>query len=56
MAYQSAIDLGHEITRIDTGMIREELAACYLIRGGESYAIIDSGTNKTVPIILALRL
>lgn len=47
-------DLGHDITRIDTAMLREELAACYLLRGGDEFAIIETGTHHTVPIILDL--
>lgn len=54
MTFQRVEDVGHQITRIDTAMMRDELAACYLIRGGDEYAIIDTGTNNTVPIILAL--
>lgn len=54
MTFQIIEDLGHQITRIDTGMMRDELAACYLIRGADQYAIIDTGTNRTVPVILGL--
>lgn len=54
MSFQMYDDLGHDITRIDTAMVHQELAACYLLRGGEQYAIIETGTNNTVPIILDL--
>ena len=54
MSFHVYEDLGHGITRIDTAMVREELAACYLMRGGEDYAIIETGTHHTVPIILDL--
>lgn len=47
-------DLGHGITRIDTVMVREEQAACYLLQGGDEYAVIETGTHNTVPIILDL--
>lgn len=47
-------DIGYDITRIDTGMIHEELAACYLLKGGEAYAVIETGTHNTVPRILDL--
>ncbi|WP_203142787.1 MBL fold metallo-hydrolase [Marinobacter mangrovi] len=54
MPFQTIEDLDHQITRIDTGMMWDELAACYLIRGADQYAIIDTGTNRTVPVILGL--
>lgn len=47
-------DIGHDITRIDTVMVREDQAACYLLKGGDQYAMIETGTNNTVPIILEL--
>ncbi|MFC6328219.1 MBL fold metallo-hydrolase [Alloalcanivorax gelatiniphagus] len=47
-------DLDHDITRIDTAMVREELAACYLLRGGDEFAVIETGTHHTVPIVLDL--
>ncbi|TXS91906.1 MBL fold metallo-hydrolase [Parahaliea maris] len=53
MSFQMYEDIGHGITRIDTAMMREELAACYLL-GGPEYAIIETGTHNTVPIILDL--
>ncbi|MFP1681723.1 MBL fold metallo-hydrolase [Alloalcanivorax sp. C16-1] len=54
MSFSRYEDLGHDITRIDTAMLREELAACYLLRGGDEFAIIETGTHHTVPIILDL--
>ncbi|MDC0661431.1 MBL fold metallo-hydrolase [Marinobacter sp. SS21] len=54
MAVQVYEDIGHHITRIDTGMIHDELAACYLLEGGDEYAVIETGTHNTVPRILAL--
>jgi len=54
MPFQPYADLGQHITRIDTGLMREGLAACYLLQGGDEYAIIETGTDNTVPIILAL--
>ncbi|MGJ3256926.1 MAG: MBL fold metallo-hydrolase [Alcanivorax sp.] len=47
-------DIGHQITRIDTAMVHEGLAACYLLQADEECAIIETGTHNTVPIILAL--
>ncbi|SFM33886.1 MBL fold metallo-hydrolase [Marinobacter zhejiangensis] len=54
MVFQMYQDVGFDITRIDTGMMREGLAACYLLKGGDSYAVIETGTHNTVPRILAL--
>ncbi|TBW49377.1 MBL fold metallo-hydrolase [Marinobacter halodurans] len=54
MTFQTIEDLDHQITRIDTGMMRDELAACYLIQGADEFAVIDTGTNRTVPVILGL--
>lgn len=54
MAFQVYEDIGHDITRIDTGMIHDELAACYLLQGGDEYAIIETGTHNTVATILEL--
>ncbi|HBC19871.1 MAG TPA: MBL fold metallo-hydrolase, partial [Alcanivorax sp.] len=54
MTFQNFDDLGQHITRIDTAMVHEGLAACYLLGGGDEYAIIETGTHNTVPTILAL--
>ncbi len=54
MPFESTLDLGHGITRIDSGMVRDELAACYLMQGGNEYALIETGTNNSVPRIMDL--
>lgn len=54
MAFEIYQDIGHDIIRIDTGMVREGLAACYLLKGSDDYAVIETGTHNTVPRILAL--
>ncbi|MEQ3724652.1 MBL fold metallo-hydrolase [Alcanivorax sp.] len=54
MSSQLYADIGHNITRIDTAMMREGLAACYLLQAGNECAIIETGTHNTVPIILDL--
>ena len=46
MPFESTLDLGHGITRIDSGMVRDELAACYLMQGGNEYALIETGTDR----------
>ncbi len=39
---------------IETGLYREGLAACYLVRAQDRLAFIDTGTAHTVPRLLAL--
>jgi len=45
-------DLGYGVTCIDTAFCREKMAACYLIESKNKAAIIDSGTNFSIPNIL----
>lgn len=54
MSFEMYEDLGNGITRIDSAMIHEELAACYLMGSEDEYALIETGTHNTVPHILAL--
>ena len=54
MSFQVYQPLAHGITRIDTAMVRDELAACYLMEDDGECAIIETGTHHTVPIILDL--
>ncbi|MED5389836.1 MAG: MBL fold metallo-hydrolase [Pseudomonadota bacterium] len=54
MAFQVYHPLPFGITRIDTAMVHDELAACYLMEEAGECAIIETGTHNTVPIILAL--
>ncbi len=49
-----AEEIGDGITCIETHYIRPGLACCYLVREGESAALIDTGTTHTVPMILEL--
>jgi glyoxylase-like metal-dependent hydrolase (beta-lactamase superfamily II) len=39
--------------RIETGLYRLGLAACYLLRSGDRLAFVDTGTAHTVPALLA---
>jgi glyoxylase-like metal-dependent hydrolase (beta-lactamase superfamily II) len=54
MTFQTYQDIGHHITRIDSAMIREGLAACYLLQGQDEFALIETGTHNTIPSILKL--
>jgi glyoxylase-like metal-dependent hydrolase (beta-lactamase superfamily II) len=49
----SNIPLMDGITLIDSGMIREGLAACYALERDGRIAIIETGTRNSVPRILA---
>jgi glyoxylase-like metal-dependent hydrolase (beta-lactamase superfamily II) len=44
--------LNDDIVCIDTEQVRPQLAACYLIQGGERYAFVESGTSLSLPPIL----
>lgn len=52
----SAVEaLDQDIWRIDTAYQRAGLAACYLIRGGDDFALIECGSGVSVaPILRAL--
>lgn len=44
--------VGDGVVRIETGLYRDGLAACYLIRSGDRLAFVDTGTEHTVPRLL----
>lgn len=50
--FQTFQDIGNQIVRIETGMMHREFAACYLLQSKNEFAIIETGSNHTVPIIL----
>ncbi|MEH6550261.1 MAG: MBL fold metallo-hydrolase [Pseudomonadales bacterium] len=54
MPQQLYQDLGSGITCIDTGLMFEGMAACYLLEHGGEVAIIETGINNTVPVIMGL--
>ncbi|EAT11129.1 MBL fold metallo-hydrolase [Bermanella marisrubri] len=49
----SAISLPGKVYCLDTGFQRKQMAACYAIESEGRWAIIETGTNDTVPLILA---
>lgn len=53
MDHPTLLDYAHGITRIDAGLKRPGMAACYLLREGDQAAFIDTGTNYSVPNMLA---
>lgn len=40
------------VTAIDSGYVRENMAACYLIEAGTEAAFIETGTNNSTPRLL----
>jgi glyoxylase-like metal-dependent hydrolase (beta-lactamase superfamily II) len=48
------IDLDFGITCIDTGYVRPQMTACYLMQQGDAAALIETGVNRNVPGILEL--
>lgn len=54
MQFPQYRDLGFGITRIDTGLGRPGLAACYLMDHKGRLAVVETGTGQTVPKILEL--
>ncbi len=46
--------LNHQITLIDTGLMGDEIAACYLIESDGETAIIETGNFQTTERILSL--
>jgi len=46
--------LGEDITRIDSGMIRPGLAALYLLGSEGEYALLETGTQHSIPNIMTL--
>ncbi|MGJ8670646.1 MAG: MBL fold metallo-hydrolase [Oceanococcus sp.] len=51
----SVEQLEHDIFRIDTAYMSPGVAACYLIRGGDEYALVECGSGVSVdPILSAL--
>ena len=56
-SFRYADDLGDGVYAVDTGFIRSQFDACYIVTqrapSSERIAIIDTGTNYSVPRILA---
>ncbi|GAB5450316.1 MAG: MBL fold metallo-hydrolase [Halioglobus sp.] len=44
-------DLGDGITCIDAGYIDHGIACFYLVQSGNDYAVIETGTNHSVPLL-----
>ena len=46
---ESVLDIADGIKVIDSGYIRQEMAAIYLLRQGDKIAIIETGTKHSIP-------
>ncbi len=53
MTSQPASEVAPGVFLVDTGYLRPRLAACYVVRGRDSAAIVETGHFKTVPRLLA---
>lgn len=54
MTAQPYSQIAQGIYRIETGLYRPGLAACYLVRSGDRLVFVDTGTARTVPTLLAV--
>ncbi len=52
MSFQATLEVADSVYRIETGLYRHGLAACYLVRGGDRLAFVDTGTAYTTPHLL----
>jgi len=53
MSPEPARQVASGVFLVDTGYLRPRLAACYIVRGRDSAAIIETGHAATVPRLLA---
>ena len=54
MRFAPVRDFDHGISAIDAGFKRPLLASIHLLREGRAAAVIDIGTNQSVPNVLAV--
>jgi glyoxylase-like metal-dependent hydrolase (beta-lactamase superfamily II) len=53
MSFEPAREVASGVFLVETGYLRPHLAACYVVRGSTSAAVIETGNAATVPRILA---
>jgi len=53
MPFEPATEVAPGVLLIDTGYVRPRLAACYLVQGATSAAVVETGHAAAVPRILA---
>jgi glyoxylase-like metal-dependent hydrolase (beta-lactamase superfamily II) len=54
MTAPSYLEIAEDTYCIETGLYRPGLAACYLVRSDDRLAFVDTGTARTVPLLLAV--
>ncbi len=53
MPFEPAREVAPGVFLLDTGYLKPHLAACYVVRGRDSAAIVETGHFQTVPRLLA---
>ncbi len=53
MTFEPAREIAPGVFLVDTGYMRPHLAACYIVRGRDTAAIVETGSYQTVPRLLA---
>ncbi|MBK9516975.1 MAG: MBL fold metallo-hydrolase [Anaeromyxobacter sp.] len=53
MPFEPATQVAPGVHLVDTGYVKSHLAACYLLRGRDSVAVVETGNAGTVPRVLA---
>ncbi|AUB84131.1 MBL fold metallo-hydrolase [Candidatus Thiodictyon syntrophicum] len=52
MSSPAILEVADQVFRIETGLYRHGLAACYLVRSHDRLALVETGTAHTVPRLL----
>lgn len=52
MTFPAPLEIADQVFRIETGLYRHGLAACYLVRAGDRLAFVETGTAYTTPHLL----
>lgn len=52
MHLEPAREIAPGVVLVDAGYVRPKLAACYVVRGGASAAVVDTAASSSVPRIL----
>ena len=53
MELERSREVAPGVFQLDAGYVQPRVAACYLVRGAEAAAVVETGANSTVPRILA---
>jgi glyoxylase-like metal-dependent hydrolase (beta-lactamase superfamily II) len=52
MTFPAPLEIADQVFRIETGLYRHGLAACYLVRSRDRLAFVETGTAYTTPHLL----